>query len=106
MFIFAPICAAFAMAPAMTRFASASVKVMLITPFSFGKKVKGAAPARQVCSLMAAKAEVSTKAIATKPVVSLSHDQAVWRKGSLGRNGRCGMATLPVMGKGRTPDRR
>jgi len=79
---------------------------MLITPFSFAKKIKGAASARQVCSLMAAKAEVITKAIAAKPVVSLSDDQAVWRKGSLGRNGRCGMATLPVWGKGCTPDRR
>jgi hypothetical protein len=32
MFIFAPISAALAMAPAITRFASASVKVMLATP--------------------------------------------------------------------------
>ena len=43
MFIFAPISAAFAMAPAITWFASASVKVMLATPRFIMENVNGAA---------------------------------------------------------------
>ena len=58
MFIFAPISAAFAMAPAITRFASASVKVMLVTPFSLWQKVKGPTWPRHVYALTATKAEV------------------------------------------------
>jgi hypothetical protein len=35
---------------------------------------------------------------AARTVVSLSGDEPVWRKRSLGRNGRCGMATLTGRG--------
>jgi hypothetical protein len=43
MFIFAAISAAFAIAPAITRFASASVSVIPVTPHFIAAKVNGAA---------------------------------------------------------------
>src|SRR5436190_11059067 len=51
MFILAPIAAALAMAPAITRFASASVKVMLVAPISIQQEARGRCIAPEIYSL-------------------------------------------------------
>src|SRR5262245_16839683 len=72
MFIFAPISTAFAMAPAITRFASARVKVMLVTPLFMWQKRSRAPSSAAALLAIAAMADVLAKASAASTVVSLS----------------------------------